>query len=725
MTNAYEPPDADGILGYEAYVYGPERTGWAPGFIQSTLPDGVTRYISNGAEVSIPSENLGFYFGGIRGANWGLTTEQTRDWYPADTLIGVDMSTMRDEQWSNNTLPADISPRAGAELVWIPVGGQGALVAIGGMAAVESRLPAGLNSSQIEDAETEAPGYMTSLPVYDIVSKIWYIQNTTGEAPGPLTEFCSVVAQANDSSSFNVYIYGGYDGLNSTSIPSDDVWILSIPSFTWVKAYDGNSAHGRRGHQCERIYPDQMLVIGGVNPDSSSCIEGGPIQIFNLNTLKFQDVYDPKVWSQYAVPEIVTAVIGGTSRGGSTKTTTFSDDALSSLFGTPYTKSITRYFPYTPASGTPPGTTPSPSLIPAPSSGLADWVAPVLGVVLGLIVLSIIIVLILLYRRRKNASRNSGTGSQPGDTRISTNRIFNWVNGMSNQPTDSRKAEGSVTETDVESDNSMASPLVGFTEVAGVQRYEMAEMDNKNKNPIYEMPTIHNDPEQLNHRPTMNRDHPIRNIDFAWSSKASESQPSRSRRGSDSQPESHPGVGLGFVSSPSTIISPSSPSSPPSQGHLQSHSLDSVTGASNTASTAPSPYVQPHSPEDIGIGATTRSATNSPSPTESPNLNPTSPNTGTTGQEKERPSHHRNVSSLSSNIYQLPSPDGGLSPAEDYTSASSRDFRSGDGDRRLGALDAAIVSPVEEGVERKKTNATTGTNGKKSSFVEKLNEREK
>ena len=109
-------------MGYEARQYGPERTGWSRGFIQSKLPDNVTRYVSNGAAVSVPSENLGYYFSGIRGADWGSITETTRDWYPANTLVEVDLSTMRAEQWSNITLPDDVPPRAGTELVWIPVG---------------------------------------------------------------------------------------------------------------------------------------------------------------------------------------------------------------------------------------------------------------------------------------------------------------------------------------------------------------------------------------------------------------------------------------------------------------------------------------------------------------------------------------------------------------------------------------------------------------------------
>lgn len=141
-----------------------------------------------------------------------------------------------------------------------------------------------------------------------------YTQATSGSTPPQLTRFCSVVTAAKDNSSFNIYIYGGYDGLDTTNAPIDDVYILSVPSFTWFKAYTGNTRHGRQSHRCAKIYPDQMLVVGGqpqIVGRGPRCLDGGIIQIFNLNTLKWQDSYDPKTWSEYKVPDLVTEEIGG------------------------------------------------------------------------------------------------------------------------------------------------------------------------------------------------------------------------------------------------------------------------------------------------------------------------------------------------------------------------------------------------------------------------------
>jgi hypothetical protein len=60
-------------------------------------------------------------------------TTQYRANITANSLIRVDMSTMRAEKWSNITLPDNVPGRANAEIAWIPVSESGALIAIGGV----------------------------------------------------------------------------------------------------------------------------------------------------------------------------------------------------------------------------------------------------------------------------------------------------------------------------------------------------------------------------------------------------------------------------------------------------------------------------------------------------------------------------------------------------------------------------------------------------------------
>lgn len=151
---------------------------------------------------------------------------------------------------------------------------------------------------------------MKTVSVYDVVGQKWYQQNTTGDTPPQLTQFCSVVAAANDTSSFNVYIYGGFDGVNTSHTPSDDVYILSIPSFTWIKAYTGVPLHGRSGHRCVKPYPDQMFVIGGEWEDpGTGCVDGGIIQVSELllssGSLAYsRDRYSISIPSNSRIPTI-------------------------------------------------------------------------------------------------------------------------------------------------------------------------------------------------------------------------------------------------------------------------------------------------------------------------------------------------------------------------------------------------------------------------------------
>ncbi|KAB8213063.1 hypothetical protein BDV33DRAFT_210572, partial [Aspergillus novoparasiticus] len=252
LTDDTNRPGRHDVLGYERYQWGPYRESWRPGFVDRELPSNMTAYITHGAGVSVPSESLGFYFGGMQAPGGGLiSSDDGSANMSAPTLIGVDLSKMRDEEWTNMSLPNDITTRANAQVVWLPVSAQGALVVIGGVPHPESLYPAGLSDAQAEQNIAAGPSFMTTVTLYDIARKRWYRQNTTGEAPRrPQALSCAVVASAPDGSSHNIYVYGGYDGTDPEQAPYDDVYILSIPSFTWFKAYTGQTRHGRSGHQC-------------------------------------------------------------------------------------------------------------------------------------------------------------------------------------------------------------------------------------------------------------------------------------------------------------------------------------------------------------------------------------------------------------------------------------------------------------------------------------------
>lgn len=428
-TDDFAHPPATTVMSYERFQYGPHRERWSPGFIDVRLPDDMSRYITAGAGVNVPSENLGFYFGGLRRADWGEIRDRGNDEYnatvAANTLISVDMSTMRGERWANDSLSSGVLGPANAELVWIPVADRGALIALGG---VDN--PAGVFSPEMDlPNQVNSSIFMSNVSVYDVANRTWYTQPTTGDIPPQLTRSCSVVAVAKDRSSFNIYLYGGYSALSRTDAPTDDVYILSIPSFVWIKASSGQSGHGRRSHKCAKVYPDLMFVVGGqpqLRPNDMACLEGGIIQIFNLSTLAWQESYDPNVWADYQVPKIVTDVIGGTADGSASlrEPSEWADAALRPLFAAEYTKTIPTYYPYSAATPTD-----SPTVVPnagGQGSGTPSWVAPVLGVVLGLLGVSAILFGVFWYCRRHRRYERRGSHASTSGLR---SRIEAWMQG--------------------------------------------------------------------------------------------------------------------------------------------------------------------------------------------------------------------------------------------------------------------------------------------------------
>jgi hypothetical protein len=136
-TDAFPTQEGDKVAAYLKYPSGPPKQ-FESGYVVETLPDGITRYVTDGAAVSVPSENLGYYFGGLRSSIFGeiLQSPGRNESLNADTnsltMIKLDMATQGSEKWSNLTLPPTVPGRASAEIVWVPVSEKGILVAMGG-----------------------------------------------------------------------------------------------------------------------------------------------------------------------------------------------------------------------------------------------------------------------------------------------------------------------------------------------------------------------------------------------------------------------------------------------------------------------------------------------------------------------------------------------------------------------------------------------------------------
>ncbi|KAK0619948.1 hypothetical protein B0T14DRAFT_220847 [Immersiella caudata] len=478
-TKEFSPPAAANVLAYQKYQYGVQKDGFLPGFVYDDLPEDMTRYLAYGASAAAPSENKAWYFSGLRAQGYGPIyepgfNETLTATNVSNTLITLDMATQLQEVWKNDTLPADIPGRANPELVWVPVGKQGILVALGGV--VFPDFSSHLSKSPNEaESKAQSPGFMSTIDIYDVESGTWYRQPTTG-GPGQLTRGCAVVAPAQDYSSFSIYYYGGYSGLSQTQPFNDDVWVLSIPSFTWTKVAEGTTG-GRAGHKCFMPYPNQMFVIGGYPPlagGSLTCLRE-TIRVLDLTTSTWKTSYDPSKWANYTIPEAVVGKIGGSPTGGATATAPspsgFASTALAAVFAEKYpTTKIVNYYPYKPQAA---NNNTNPDLPPdtnvdSGGGGVPAFLPPVLGVVLGLMFLTMIAVLILLWRRRKLLRRRGGQ-SEAGTEDTNGHRIMSWMRGQTNSET---KA-GTV----VSSDETTSSPD-DLESVAPVHPQSMAEMMN-------------------------------------------------------------------------------------------------------------------------------------------------------------------------------------------------------------------------------------------------------
>ncbi|KAI9166792.1 Kelch repeat-containing protein [Paramyrothecium foliicola] len=266
------------------------------------------RSLSYGAGLSISSRGEGYYYGGWMNnrtdSGWGSNPGQTSSY-----LLQYDMDT---NTWTNQTGPDDIGRAEGA-MVYIPAGDGGMMVYFGGIRSVE-------------DGAWEAQP-MEEVILFDVLSGKSYIQNATGKIPEHRRRFCAGATWTDDQSSYNIYLYGGA-GEEEGSLGFDDIYVLSLPSFTWVRMYPTNSnGTGDFPHHslsCNVVNNAQMLIHGGYFPATEDCDSEDQWGLHNLDMGKQNKdnspwaLYEPSK-TQYVVPDDILSVIGGEPSGGATK----------------------------------------------------------------------------------------------------------------------------------------------------------------------------------------------------------------------------------------------------------------------------------------------------------------------------------------------------------------------------------------------------------------------
>lgn len=163
---------------------------------------------------------------------------------------------------------------------------------------------------------------MQTVHVFDIATNTWFAQPTTAEwqhYPTGLSEFCSVEASAEDGSSHNIYIYGGWS--QSEGFGRYEVFVLTLPYFHWVRVYpapeDTGNLDFRRlyKHRCEKIHKKHMVAYRGNNYNYTCDGDKGMkklqgMTIYDMSSLNWTTNVELEN-QKYSVPQVLYEIIGG------------------------------------------------------------------------------------------------------------------------------------------------------------------------------------------------------------------------------------------------------------------------------------------------------------------------------------------------------------------------------------------------------------------------------
>ncbi|KAF2093704.1 hypothetical protein NA57DRAFT_61407 [Rhizodiscina lignyota] len=332
---------------------------------------------NRGAWADVSDQGLGFFLNGYYDSGTSTGYEYLHNGTIGQT--GMAMVNTTDLSYSRNFSTSQIyglEPTYGAAMAYVPgLGRKGSLIVVGGA------------SKLITDS---SEGEM----------------NATGDTPRPRTDFCPVSAPAPDNSSYNIYLYGGQNPL--TNEIYDEAFVLSIPSFIWIKLFVGQSP--RYAHTCHFLGNRQMLTVGGslsTNLTGTCDWEYRGVAILDMTDLTWGSVYNAYA-APYELPQNIYEVIGGSATGGAnimSPAKGFSDPSLAKLFTQPSNTS-------SPRTGT--GGIQSTSTQPA-STHTGAIAGGVVGGVVGLAHLAAAC-LILIRRFRGERSRSPEAGKSQDQT---------------------------------------------------------------------------------------------------------------------------------------------------------------------------------------------------------------------------------------------------------------------------------------------------------------------
>ncbi|KAF2745613.1 hypothetical protein M011DRAFT_405844 [Sporormia fimetaria CBS 119925] len=356
----------------------------------------IVQRASYGAGTQAEERGLGYYFGGYQDWRTSLGLDGTWSRIATNNMVTFDFTNSR---FTIRPGPDSIGRAEGA-MVYLPASNGGLLIYFGG----------------VEDQEqngTVTAANMSTIHVYDVIAERWYKQAAVGTVPEARRQFCAGASWADDRSSYNIYLFGGFSADPGNGTALDDVYILSLPSFTWIKAWPldnkTTTVNGHGGCSANVINRAQMLIIGGWFPGHDRCDQ--PWGMHNLNlgyggSTPLWAEYKPGV-SVYEVPSPVVSVVGGGPTGGATvtKPATWDGPDLSVLFTLTPTATAAR---------TATRTIPSATATPGPDSKKTNIGAIAGAVVGGVAAFAILLALVLFWlSRREKAQKNKNVSSSP------------------------------------------------------------------------------------------------------------------------------------------------------------------------------------------------------------------------------------------------------------------------------------------------------------------------
>lgn len=274
---------------------------------------------SYGSSAEAPDQGLAFYLHGRTNNGTNVGARYTGDTEVLlDGMIAIDLVHRTSKNISTMGMK-DPQPRLGGGLQYVPgIGENGMLVALGGKVL-----------DGIQPVTSQSRGRLLpfdDVDVFDLASftasegnGTWYSQSTSGDIPPARIDSCTVLASAPDNSSHNIYMYGGWDPTHETAKYYDDIYVLSLPSFTWIKIFEGESP--RYGHTCHLAAGRQLLTIGGRTQHGNITDlcdwEAESIAVMDLPTMTWGSVFSAG-YRPYELSNKLIEKLGGTAQGNAT-----------------------------------------------------------------------------------------------------------------------------------------------------------------------------------------------------------------------------------------------------------------------------------------------------------------------------------------------------------------------------------------------------------------------